>query len=181
LVVSELVTLDGVFEDPGGAEDGEHGGWALDDWCDEIGAIKLRELEESDALVLGRVTYERFAAAWPPRIDAVGFAARMNAIPKYVVSTRDAALDWSPSVRLGDLECVSRLLAEPGKDLLVSGSGRLVRALLARDLVDEIRLLVYPVVVGGGERLFGRDRVALRVAEARRLESGVLWLRYVRT
>jgi dihydrofolate reductase len=158
IVVSEFVTLDGVMEDPGGAEGFERGGWAFQfDRGPEGDKFKLDEVLAADALLLGRKTYEGFAEAWPSRTDEVGFADKMNSMPKYVVSTTLDKAGWSNSTVIkGDLAAeVSRLKEQPGGDILVAGSGRLVQALIEQDLVDELRLMVFPVVLGAGKRLFG--------------------------
>jgi dihydrofolate reductase len=163
VVVSEFVTLDGVMEDPGGAEKLEGGGWAFRfDRGTKGDEFKLAELMDAEALLLGRTTYEGFAAAWPSITDEVGFAAKMNAMPKYVVSSTLEDPAWSNTTVLGGdaVEAVERLKAEDGGDLLVAGSCRLVRALLAHDLVDDLRLMVYPVVLGHGKRLFADGSAA---------------------
>jgi dihydrofolate reductase len=170
VVVSEFVTLDGVMEDPGGAEGFDRGGWAFQfDRGPEGDKFKLDEILAADTLLLGRRTYEGFAAAWPSRTDDVGFADKMNSMAKYVVSTTLTEPEWSNStVIAGDLaEEVARLKQELAGDILVAGSGRLVRALVERDLVDELRLMVFPVVLGAGKRLFedGAPR-AFRLVEA---------------
>lgn len=157
LVVSEFVTLDGVIEDPGGAEGFERGGWAFRfERGPEGDKFKLDELMAADALLLGRRTYEGFAAAWPGRTDEAGFAEKMNGMPKYVVSKTLESADWSNSTLLrGELvQEVSQLKQLPGGDLLVAGSARLVQALAREDLVDEYRLMVHPVLLGAGKRLF---------------------------
>lgn len=157
VVVSEFVTLDGVFEDPGGVEGFEHGGWAFGY---ERGAdgdrFKLDEILEADALLLGRVTYEAFAAAWPTRTDGSGFADKMNTIPKYVVSSTLRRAEWSNSTILtGDLAEELRDLVRDGEGtILVVGSGAVVRELLDHDLVDEVRLMVFPAVLGHGASIF---------------------------
>jgi dihydrofolate reductase len=160
LVVTEFVTLDGVMEDPGGAEGFEHGGWSFHY---ERGAdgdkFKLDEVVESDALLLGRVTYEGFAEAWPDRTDEVGFADKLNSMPKYVVSTTLDDAEWNNStlIKGNVVEEVSKLKEQGGGDILVYGSGRLVHTLVQHDLVDEYRLMLYPVVLGSGKRLFGDE------------------------
>jgi dihydrofolate reductase len=158
IVVSQFVTLDGVFEDPGGAEGFERGGWAFRFERGEEGdRFKFDEVMNADALLLGRVTYEGFAAAWPEREGE--FADKFNGMPKYVVSSTMSDPEWNNShvVRLDEL---------PGLEgeLLVSGSGRLTQALLERDLVDELRLMVFPTVLGAGRRLFGETRVDKRLS-----------------
>jgi dihydrofolate reductase len=172
IVVSEFVSMDGVMEDPGGAEGTAQGGWAFKF---ERGAdgdkYKLDELVAADAMLLGRVTYEGFAQAWPSITDDVGFADRMNGMRKYVVSSTLEKAEWNNSAILrGDVAAeVRKLKAEPGGDILVAGSARLVHALQDADLVDEYRLMVYPTVLGGGKRLFpdGARASALRLVEAR--------------
>jgi len=156
LVVSEFVTLDGVMEDPGGAEGTNGGGWAFQFERGPDGdRFKLEEVMEADAMLLGRTTYEGFAAAWPGRTDDAGFADKMNGMPKYVVSTtlRDPSWNNSTVIAVDVLREISRLRQRDGYTL-VAGSGSLVHALLENDLVDEIRLVVYPVVLGAGKKLF---------------------------
>jgi dihydrofolate reductase len=157
LVVSEFVTLDGVMEDPGGAEGSDRGGWAFTfERGPEGDKFKLDELLDAEALLLGRVTYEGFAAAWPDRTDEAGFADKMNSMPKYVVSSTLRDPQWANSTVLtGDVaESVAKLKESLTGDLLVAGSRRLVGALAEHDLVDEYRLMVFPVVLGAGKRLF---------------------------
>jgi dihydrofolate reductase len=157
LVVTEFVTLDGVVEDPGGAEKTPGGGWAF---RFERGAdgdkFKFDELMAADAMLLGRVTYAGFAAAWPNITDEQGFAAKMNSMRKYVVSSTLQTADWTNSVILrGNVVGeVRKLKDQPGGDILVAGSAQLVRALAEHQLVDEYRLMIYPVILGSGKRLF---------------------------
>jgi dihydrofolate reductase len=182
LIVSEFISLDGVMEDPGGAEGFERGGWTSPYWNDELEAYKRDELFSADGLLLGRVTYEAFAAAWPDASHEAGeYADRMNSLPKYAVSTTLTDLTWNNShVLEGDLEKQVRNLKEqPGQDLLVFGSGQLVRALIRLDLVDELRLQVYPVAVGRGQRLFGEtDDISTFEPEGATLLGSVVLLRY---
>jgi dihydrofolate reductase len=158
LVVSEFVTFDGVFEDPGGAEGADGGGWAFQFERGPDGdKFKADELAAADALLLGRVTYEGFAAAWPKMADANPFGVKMNAMPKYVVSSRLERPEWKNTMSIGGdgwSERVADLKSELAGDLLVNGSGQLVRALAERGLIDEYRLMVFPVVLGRGKRLF---------------------------
>ena len=159
LVVTEFVSLDGVMEDPGGAEGYKHGGWTFKfDRGDEGNKFKLDELLASDALLLGRVTYQGFAKAWPSMTDEVGFAQKMNSMRKYVVSTTltDEEATWENSeVIRGDVAGeIARLKAQPGGDVLVAGSCGLVHGLMEYGLVDEYRLMVFPVILGTGKRLF---------------------------
>jgi dihydrofolate reductase len=170
LVVTEFVSVDGVFEDPGGSEDFEHGGWTFEyDRGDEGNQFKLDELLEADVQLLGRVTYEGFAAAWPSREGA--FADKINNGAKYVVSTTLVDPEWQNTTVISD-DVVSQLSALKERTegtILVAGSGTLVQTLLANDLVDELRLMVFPTVLGRGKRLFpdGIDRLKLQLAEAR--------------
>src|SRR5215210_4342442 len=152
IVVTEFVSLDGVIEDPGGSEDFEYGGWSFEFERGEEGdRFKLDEVMQSDALLLGRVTYEGFAAAWPSRSGE--FADKFNTMPKYVVSTTLQEPEWNNSTVIrGDVAAeVSKLKQEPGGDILVNGSVQLVSALIEHDLVDEYRLMVFPVVLGAGK------------------------------
>jgi len=181
LVVTEFITVDGVVEDPGGAEMSKYGGWALQfDRGPEGDKFKLDEIMTADVLLLGRVTYEGFAAAWPSRTGE--FSDKMNNMPKVVVSATlsDAAWNNSRLVRDSIVEEVSQLRAMPGGDILVAGSIQLVSTLLQHNLVDELRLMVFPVILGGGKRLFndGNVRHALRLVESKPVGSGVLVLIY---
>ncbi len=155
IVVSEFVTLDGVVEDPGGAEQFAHGGWAFKFDRGEAGTkFKVDELMAADALLLGRVTYEGFAAAWP-KMNQDEFGRKMNGLPKYVISSTLQEASWENShiVRGEVAEQVAGLRDEVG-ELLVAGSASLLHALTANDLVDEYRLMVYPTMLGSGKRLF---------------------------
>jgi dihydrofolate reductase len=170
LVVTEFVSVDGVFEDPGGSEDYEHGGWTFEyDRGEEGNAFKLDELMEADVQLLGRVTYEGFAAAWPSREGP--FAEKLNGDPKVVVSTTLENPSWQNTrVISGNVVAeVARLRDETGGTILVAGSGILVGTLLEANLVDELRLMVFPTILGRGRRLFpdGIDRLRLRLAETR--------------
>ncbi len=183
MVVSEFVSLDGVVEDPGGAEKSKHGGWTWGYWNDEIGKFKLDEILATGALLLGRVTYQGFAAAWPSMKDEQGFADRMNNVPKHVVSKTLEKLDWNNSrqIKGNIVEEASKLKQQPGQDILIFGSGELVRELMRHDLIDEYRLLVYPVVLGSGKRLFGDEiNKTLELVETKPFSSGVVLLRYQR-
>jgi dihydrofolate reductase len=181
VVVSEFVSVDGVMEDPGGAEGFEFGGWTMPYWNDEMAAFKTEELVASDALLLGRVTYEGFAAAWPGRTDEAGFADRINTNRKYVVSSTLEAPEWANSTVLGGdlVDEVARIKREPGQDILVAGSATLVQGLLANGLVDELRLEVYPIVLGKGKRLFADDSHSkFDLVSERATATGVLLLVY---
>jgi dihydrofolate reductase len=161
VVVTEFISLDGVIEDPGGAEDFAQGGWSFKyDRGDEGNKFKLDETMAADAQLLGRVTFEGFAAAWPSREDDVGFAEKFNTMPKYVVSSTLKDPEWENSHVLdGDLsEEVGKLKDQYEDDILIAGSATLVQSLLERNLVDELRLMVFPVVLGSGKRLFGESK-----------------------
>ncbi len=182
VVVTEFVTLDGVMEDPGGAEDFEHGGWSFKfDRGDDGDRFKLDEVMQADAHLLGRVTYEGFAAAWPSRSGE--FADKINGMRKFVVSTTMDAAEWDNSAVIkGDLaEEVSKLKRELDGDILVAGSATLVQALVERDLVDEYRLMVFPVVLGTGRRLFaeGGAGTVLKLVDSKPVGAdGVIVLTY---
>ncbi|TMM05150.1 MAG: dihydrofolate reductase [Actinobacteria bacterium] len=181
IVVTEFVSLDGVMEAPGGGEDYKHGGWTFEiDRGEEGNKFKLDETLGAEALLLGRRTYEGFAAAWPSREGE--FAAKFNGMPKYVVSSTLENPEWNNSTVLkGDLvEEVSRLRDTAAGDVYVHGSAQLVQALVEHDLVDELRLMVFPVVLGSGKRLFDgtSDKKRLRLAESRTVGDGVTILIY---
>jgi dihydrofolate reductase len=181
IVVTEFVSLDGVVEDPGGAEDFKYGGWSFEfDRGAEGDEFKLEETRASQALLLGRVTYEGFAEAWPSRDGE--FADKFNSMPKYVVSSTLDKPDWTnSSVLEGDLvQEVSKLRQGPDGDITVHGSPQLVQALVEHDLVDELRLMVFPVVLGTGKRLFGDpgEKKTLRLVDSKVVGDGVLILTY---
>jgi dihydrofolate reductase len=162
IVVSQFMSLDGVVEDPGGAEGTSIGGWAFK-WerGDEGDRFKLEEVMAAEALLLGRITYGGFAEAWPSREGE--FADKFNNMPKYVVSDSMDSADWNNSqvIKGDDLAAeLGRLKDETDGDLLVNGSVQLVKALLEQGLVDEYRLMVFPVILGGGKRLFGDTSAA---------------------
>ncbi|MGH2920621.1 MAG: dihydrofolate reductase family protein [Gaiellaceae bacterium] len=181
IVVTEFVTLDGVMEAPGGGEDFRHGGWSFEiNRGDEGDKFKLDETLSSEALLLGRVTYEGFAAAWPSREGE--FADKFNSMPKYVVSSTLETPEWNNSTVLkGDIaEEVAKLKQEQEGDIVVHGSPQLVHALIEHDLVDEFRLMVFPVVLGSGKRLFGEtsDKKPLRLVDSKVVGDGVAILIY---
>jgi dihydrofolate reductase len=184
IVVSEFVSIDGVMEDPGGAEGSRHGGWTFQFNDPDGMKYKLDEVLDHEALLLGRVTYQGFAAAWPAMTDDVGFADKMNAMLKYVVSRTLDAADWNNSTVLrGDVAAeVASLRDQDGGDILVAGSARLVRALAQADLVDEYRLMVFPIILGEGKRLFDGmpDPSVLGLADVKPLPSGTLIVTYHR-
>jgi dihydrofolate reductase len=172
LTVTEFVSLDGVFEDPGGAEQYEHGGWTFEyDRGDDGNAFKLEELMGAKVQLLGRITYEGFAEAWPSRDGP--FADKLNNDPKVVVSTTLRSPTWQNTTVISDdvVEQISKLKRETDGDILVAGSGRLVETLLEADLVDELRLMIFPTILGRGRRLFpdGIDRLKLRLVESRQV------------
>jgi dihydrofolate reductase len=183
IAVTEFISLDGVVEDPGGAEDYKHSGWSFQiDRGEDGNAFKLEESMGSDALLLGRITYEGFAEAWPTREGE--FADKFNTMPKYVVSSTLENPEWNNTTVLdGDLaKGVAALKEQYDGDIVVHGSAQLVQGLLERDLVDELRLMVYPVVLGQGKRLFGEtsDKKALELAESKTVGDGVVILIYRR-
>ena len=179
LVVSEFITLDGVVEAPGGEfhPDGKTA-WVVPHFTEETGAFKLKELHDTDALLLGRATYEQFAKAWPTAADEQGFADRMNSLPKYVASTSlDEPLEWNSTLIKGDIsEVVAELKGEYKRDILIAGSAGLVHTLIPLGVIDEYRLMIFPVVLGSGKRLF-RDGIAslpLRLVHTAAFTSGVV-------
>jgi dihydrofolate reductase len=181
IVVTEFISLDGVIEDPGGSENFKHGGWSFAiSGGDEGAQFKLDETRASAALLLGRVTYEGFAEAWPARDGE--FADKFNGMPKYVVSSTLERADWNNSTVLrGDLaEEIAKLKSEQDGDIVVHGSARLAQALIEHDLVDELHLMLFPVVLGGGLRLFGEtsDKKTLRLVDSKVVGDGVLILTY---
>jgi dihydrofolate reductase len=183
IVITEFVSLDGVVEDPGGAEDFKYGGWSFEfPRGDEGDQFKLEETFNSDALLLGRVTYQGFADAWPSREGE--FADKFNTMPKYVVSSTLSDPGWNNTTVLsGDLrDEVEKLKQQYDGDIVVHGSAQLAQALLEQDLVDELRLMVFPVVLGSGKRLFGdtSDKKPLKLKSSRAVGEGVLILVYGR-
>jgi dihydrofolate reductase len=201
IVITEFLSLDGVAEDPAGTEGFEHGGWTLETEAEgeerrglgrvdpeqllrrvpaAVAEYKLRETLESAALLLGRRTYEEFAARWPARDGE--FADRFNSLPKYVISSTMEDAAWNNSTVLaGDVvEEVSTLKRGLDGEIVVHGSIRLARELIEHELVDELRLIVYPVVLGSGQRLFGElsDKKPLRLVETRPIGDGVVLQAY---
>ena len=183
IIVSEFMTLDGVIEAPGGEESlGERSSWSIPYFNEETAKLKLDELLASDALLMGRVTYQIHAAAWPSETDEVGFADRMNSLPKYVVSTTLEKVEWNNSrlIRGNIPDEVKKLKQAVQRTILIDGGSDLVNLLMQHDLIDEYRLLVHPVVVGQGKRLFreGSQKKELRLIEAKALSTGVVALTY---
>jgi dihydrofolate reductase len=183
VVVTQFMTLDGVMEDPGGSEGSVHGGWSFKFSDPEGMRFKLDETRAFDALLLGRVTYEGFAAAWPERRDEAGFADKMNAMKKYVVSSTLTEATWQNSeiVPSDDVPAaIAALKQQAGSDLLVAGSRQLVQTLAQHDLVDEYRLMVHPIVLGSGKHLFDgiETPFTLRLTDSKVLATGSLILTY---
>jgi dihydrofolate reductase len=182
IVAAEYMTLDGVITDPGGVGEIEHGGWSNAYFNDELATYQSDQLFASDALLLGRVTFEGFAAAWPSMEEIEGeFAVRMNALPKYVASRNmTAPLPWNGILLEGDLgEEVDKLKAQPGQDILIYGSGDVVKALHPHRLIDEYRLMVFPVTLGEGKRLFGvGGKSDLKLIDSWTTDTGVAVLTY---
>ncbi len=174
VVVTEYMTLDGVMEAPQE--------WSFQFWNEEAAKFKFDELFASDALLLGRVTYQGFASAWPSVTDEDGFADRMNSLPKYVVSTTLEEVEWNNSslIRGNITEEVSKLKQQSGGDILIAGSADLVNTLMQQGLIDEYRLMVHPVVVGNGKHLFreGSDTTTMRLVDTKTFSSGIVVLSY---
>jgi len=210
LIVSEFVTLDGVMQGPGGSEEDrsghfERGGWSFQFWNEETAKFKYDELFAAGGLLLGRLTYEIFAGAWPTLTDednvrmvkeaggkaeaietntteANPFSDRMNSLPKYVVSTTLKKVSWNNSTLVkGELaQEIARLKQQAGQDILIFGSSGLVQSLMQYDLIDEYRLMVFPIVLGSGKRLFkdGLDTKVLRLVETKPFKTGIVVLTY---
>jgi dihydrofolate reductase len=161
IVVTEFISLDGIVEDPGGAEPGSPAGWTAFDRGAEGDQLKMAELNAADAQLLGRVTYDGFAAAWPAIEDEAGFAAKMNEMPKYVVSTTLHDPTWNNTTVLsGDpVAEITALKDKVARDILVAGSSQLVHLLAASDLVDQYNLMIFPVLLGSGRKLFPDARL----------------------
>lgn len=184
LVVSEFITLDGVFEDPGGSEGTPSGGWQRPLMGDDEGAYKLAELKDAGVLLLGRVTYEGFAKAWPTMKGTGEFGELMNDLPKYVVTLTVSTFNWNNSYALDPnlMAAVQKLKETTEKDVLVYGSGTLVRSLLEYDLVDELRLMTYPVVLGTGQQLLkDAPRKQLKFMGEQSFQNGTVLLTYSQT
>lgn len=189
IVVSEFVSLDNVVQAPGGAEEDTeggftHGGWTQPFWHDDIGAHFAEEMSQSDAFLLGRKTWQIHGGAFEPMPESDPFGSFMNAMPKYVVSTTLATTSaWRNSTLISGnvVEEIRALKAQSGKNLLIDGSSVLVHTLVQHDLIDEYSLLVYPLVLGKGKKLFPEGLpVSLRLLEARPFPSGVVLMHYAR-
>ncbi|MDQ2939470.1 MAG: dihydrofolate reductase family protein [Actinomycetota bacterium] len=177
LIVSEFVTLDGVMEAPGGEPTHPHTGWVMDFMGPEQQQYKLDEVREAESLLLGRVTYEGFSAAWPEREGE--FADKMNSMPKYVVSsTLSEPLEWNNAtlIRSDVAGEVAKLKQKPSEPILVAGSQTLVHSLIENDLVDEYRVMVFPVLIGSGKRLFpdSPDKHSMKLVDTKLFDSGVV-------
>ncbi len=181
VVAAEYLTLDGVTEDPGPSGDFAKRGWTVPYWNDELSKSQSDLLFASDALVLGRVTYEEFAAAWSSRLGDP-FTDRMNSLPKFVASkTLKGPLKWNATLLQGDVaDEVAKLKKQSGQNLLIYGSGALVNTLIQRNLIDMYQLMIYPIVLGSGERFFraGLD-TTLSLSDAKTTAAGVAVLTYV--
>jgi dihydrofolate reductase len=183
VVAVEYVTLDGVMQDPGGVGEIAHGGWSNAYFNDELAKYQTEQLLSSDALLLGRITFQGFAAAWPSMEATEGeFAVRMNRLPKFVASrSLTEPLVWNGKLLKGDVpQAVDTLKQQPGDDILIYGSGELVTALTPHNLIDEYRLMVFPVVLGTGKRLFRESagKSPLKNVDARTTSTGVVILTY---
>jgi dihydrofolate reductase len=184
LFAAEYLTLDGVTEDPGSAGDFKYRGWTNPYWNDELSDYQSELLVGSDALLLGRVTYEEFVASWPQR-SGDPFTDKMNSMRKYVVSTTlNEPLDWNATLLTGDpVEAVAKLKEEPGDDILIYGSSQLVGTLMQHNLIDLYRLMLYPLALAGGKRFFrdGSEKTTLTLSDAKTTKTGVVVLTYQAT
>ena len=188
IVVSEFVSIDGVMAGPGPQDSYEHAGWTFQFDDPERRQYKLDEVREHEALLLGRITYDGFAAAWPNMNDPFGFAKKMNAMPKYVVSSTLTDPSWNNTTVIDVADAPARIAElgqQDGGDILVAGSSVLFGMLVAHDLVDELRLMTFPIVLGSGTRLFGAGEAlpaprTLALADVTQYASGVTTLTYRR-
>jgi dihydrofolate reductase len=176
IIVTEFVSLDGVMEAPGGGEDYKHAGWTFEiNRGEEGNKFKIKETSDSEALLLGRVTYEGFAKAWPSVKN--DFADKFNRMPKYVISSTLKKADWNNSTILsGDvIQEITKLKEKLKGNIVVHGSARLVQALVANDLIDELRLMVFPVILGSGKKLFGGmdEKKSMKLISSQTVGGGV--------
>jgi dihydrofolate reductase len=183
VVAAEYVTIDGVMQDPGGVGEIERGGWSNPYWNDELASYQSDQLFASDALLLGRKTFTGFAAAWPGMEKTEGeFAVRMNSLPKFVVSRRlKEPLEWNGTLLKGDVaEEVRKLKQQPGQNLLIYGSAKLINSLMAHNLIDVYQIMVHPIVLGTGNLLFeeGTAMTALKLTDSKTTNTGVVMLTY---
>jgi len=179
VVAAEYLSLDGVSEDPGAAGEYEHRGWTIPYWNDDTAKWQTDQLFASDALLRGRVTWQEFVASWPLR-SGDPFTDRMNSLPKYVASTTlKEPLEWNSTLLTGEIaDAVAKLKEQPGEDILIYGSGALVNTLMPRNLIDEYRFMIYPLVLGTGKRFFrdDNDKSTLVLNRAETASSGVTML-----
>jgi dihydrofolate reductase len=179
VVAAEYLSLDGVTEDPGAAGEYEHRGWTIPYWNDDTAKWQTDQLFASDALLLGRVTWQEFVASWPLRSGDL-FTDRMNSLPKYVASTTlKEPLEWNSTLLTGEIaDAVAKLKEQPGEDILIYGSGALVNTLMPRNLIDEYRFMIYPLVLGTGKRFFrdGNDKSTLALKLTETASIGVTML-----
>ena len=182
LVVGTFLTVDGVMQAPGGPDEDreggfEHGGWSFNYWDDVMGQLIVESTLQAGALLLGRKTYEIFAAHWPRVGGDDPVAAKLNSVPKYVASRTLDEVTWNNSTLIeGDVaEAVAKLKEEPGAEIQVTGSGELIQTLMEHDLVDEYRLWTFPIVVGQGKRLFAGGTIpgALKLVDTKTSTTGV--------
>jgi dihydrofolate reductase len=182
LVVTELVSLDGVMEGPGPDDSFKFAGWTMTYRSADTMKIKLDELMASDILLLGKTTYEGFAKAWPGQTDEMGFGDKMNSMPKYVVSDNLKSAAWNNTEIITSADLVGRLKKlkqEDGGDILVYGSSLLVESLSQNNLVDTYRLLVFPVILGSGKHLFNEgNKIELQLVKSQSFDAGVVLLEY---
>jgi dihydrofolate reductase len=183
IVAAEYLSLDGVTEDPGPMGEFEHRGWTMPYWNDELGEYQSEQLFASDALLLGRVTYEEFVASWPQR-SGDPFTDKINSMPKFVASTTlKEPLEWNATLLKGDVAAeVAKLKQQPGQDLLIYGSGELVSTLMQHNLIDVYRVMLYPLALGSGKRFFreGGSKTVLRLTDVKTNGAGVAMLTYER-
>ena len=181
IVAAEYVTLDGVMEDPGSIGEFEHRNWSAPYWSDELGEHQSEPFFASDALLLGRVTYEEFVASWPLR-SGDPFTDRMNSMPKFVASTTlEEPLEWNATLLTGDVaDAVRKLKDESGQDLMIYGSSQLVHTLMQHALIDVYRIMLYPLALASGKRFFreGGEPTTLVLKDAQTTSTGVVVLTY---
>lgn len=171
LVATEYISLDGYFHEPGQ--------WSMPFFSKEASDFKFAELEATDALLLGKKTYEGFAKAWPGMRETTGaFGVKMNDMPKYVVSSTLREATWGIGSKIVRLDDVRALKAQPGNDLLLAGSGQLFRALMKANLIDRYRFMIHPIVLGAGDRLFVDGERTLKLVESRALPKGIVIVEY---
>lgn len=182
IIISEFITVDGVVEAPGGEPGFKYTGWSAEYFSNEYLQYKLNELKSAGALLLGRKTYEGFADAWPGRTDEMGFAERMNSLPKYVVSTTLKECGWNNShlISTNVAEEIRSLRSQEGGNILVTGSATLVQTLMQNDLVDEYRLMIHPTILGTGRQLYPNigERKKLRCVDLQLFPTGTIVAAY---